>query len=78
MSAPSLFSSLSLPPWGVALALAAGAPFFVRLLSERWVAARRATTEELLARARTRAEPSESRPREGVDDAALVAEKGGS
>jgi|GEM_PF-4218395 hypothetical protein len=51
MPAPSL-SSVSLPPWGVALALAAGAPFFARLLTERWVGARRAATEAMLARAR--------------------------
>lgn len=51
MPAPSL-SSVSLPPWGVALALAAGAPFFARLLSERWIGARRAATEAMLARAR--------------------------
>ena len=40
------------PSGAGALVLAAGAPFFARLLSERWVGARRAATEAMLARAR--------------------------
>ncbi|HQY64434.1 MAG: hypothetical protein IPF92_24360 [Myxococcales bacterium] len=61
MPAPAL-SSVSLPPWGVALALAAGAPFFARLLSERWVGARRAATEAMLARARAATAPADAAP----------------
>ena len=56
MSAPSL-SSIPLPPWAVALALAAGAPFFARLVTERWIGARRAATEAMLSRARGTTEP---------------------
>jgi hypothetical protein len=45
---------LSSPVWIVALVLAAGAPWFVRVLADRLELRVRKRTEELIARARAR------------------------
>ena len=45
---------LSSPVWIVALVLAAGAPWFVRALADRFELRVRRRTEELIARARAR------------------------
>lgn len=44
--------SVSLPPWGLALVLAAGAPFVVRLLAESLSKRKQSKTQAFLARAR--------------------------
>lgn len=46
--------SVSLPPWGLALVIAAGAPFVVRLVGESLGKRKRAKTESFLSRARNR------------------------
>ena len=58
--------SVSLPPWGVALAVAASAPFLVKLFGESLEKRKKAKTEAFLSKARKGREPSVS---EESDDA---------
>jgi hypothetical protein len=44
--------SVALPPWGVALAVAAAAPFLARVLENTWTGQKRKLTDDLLAQAR--------------------------
>ncbi len=53
---------LSSPVWIVALVLAAGAPWFVRVLADRLELRVRKRTEELIARARARPAPAQPTP----------------
>jgi hypothetical protein len=50
--------SVSLPPWGVALAVAASAPFLVKLFGESLQKRKKAKTEAFLSKVRTAREPS--------------------
>lgn len=65
--------SVSLPPWGVALAVAATAPFVVKLFGESLQKRKRRATEAFLALVRTENEgklgPQSDLPREEPTEA---------
>lgn len=53
--------SVALPPWGVALAVAAAAPFLARVLENTWTGQKRKLTDDFLAKARASRTPHAAR-----------------